>query len=125
MTRWKDFDISFDRQTDGDVKESLDIEAIKNSIKNIFLTKQGSRRMLPDFAYGPYNLLFEPIDETTAQKIGEIFLSEIEKWDDRIIINNLHVDAKPDQNLYKIRINLSLGKVQDSEYIIEEILIAQ
>lgn len=122
MPRWIDFDISLDKKPDGDVKNSDDIEAIKNSIHNIFLTFQGTRRMLYPFNDGVYSLLFEPIDESTAMRIGEILLEGIEKWEDRVIINNLHVEAHPDNNLYKIFLNVSLKGIENSEIILTEII---
>lgn len=125
MTRWKDFDISLDRKADGDIKDSLDIDAIKNSIHNIFLTFKGQRRMLPDFADGPYGLLFEPLDQNTATNIGEGLLEGIERWEDRVEINNLHVEAHPTKHLYKIFINVSLKDIDNSEMIIEEILLVK
>jgi phage baseplate assembly protein W len=124
MSRWKDFDINLTKQADGDIKTMNDLDAIKNSIHNIFLTFQGTRRMLPDFNYGPYQLLFNPMDEQTAIQIGEGLLAGIERWEDRIIINNLHVEADPDKHLYKILLNVSQKGIPDSEMVIEEILKA-
>ena len=40
----------------------VNIDAINNSLTNIFETFQGSRRMLPDFALPIYGILFEPVD---------------------------------------------------------------
>jgi phage baseplate assembly protein W len=40
---------------------------------------QGSRRMMYPFARNVHSLLFDPIDESTAMKIGEILLEALEK----------------------------------------------
>ena len=63
---YSDYDGNFTRQNDGDVQKDIDVDAIFNSIGNIVLTTQGERRMLPTFASNIKRLLFEPIDETTA-----------------------------------------------------------
>jgi hypothetical protein len=55
-------------------------------------------------------------------KIGEILLEALEKWEDRIVINNLHIEGQPDKHLYKIFLNVSLKGSIDSEIILTEII---
>lgn len=100
MARWVDVDISFDRRNNGDIKSVSNEDAIGNSITNIFSTFQGSRRMVPEFAAPIYELLFEPVDEITANNIGNMLLSAIERWEDRIQVEGLHIEANPDYNKY-------------------------
>lgn len=126
--RWKDIDINLTRKTDGDINSQKDVEAIKNSIRNIFLTLRGSRRMLPEFSYGPYDALFEPVDEVTARQLGELLFSAIERWEDRVIINNLHVTAVPNDNMFKLKLDISMKNVADprlDNIVIEEIIQAR
>lgn len=98
---YSDVDIEFTKQTNGDVTRDTGIEAVKNSLRNIVSTLPGSRRMLPTFAGYFHNLLFEPIDEITARELGYSLVEAIRLWDDRVIIDNVHVIAKPDKNMYK------------------------
>jgi phage baseplate assembly protein W len=72
MTYYTDIDINLERAQDGDIKKDTDVFAIENSLKNISETMQGSRRMLPTFAFNGYSLLFENMDEETADNIGNI-----------------------------------------------------
>lgn len=109
---WKDFDNEFKRKANGDVQDMLNIAAISNSLVNIFETFQGGRRMLPDFALPIYGILFEPVDEITSYKLGELILSAVERWESRIIVDNVEVLARPDQNEY--RVNLEYRIVNDS-----------
>jgi len=69
---WSDIDIFMERQDDGDVTREIDVDAVLNSITNIISTVQGERRMLPTFAAPIAGLLFEPIDEITAEVIAII-----------------------------------------------------
>lgn len=112
ITYWKDFDNEFNKKANGDVREMVNINAIYNSLTNIFETFQGRRRMLPEFALPINNLLFEPIDEITAHKIGEMFLGGVERWEPRIIVDNIEINAQPDNNQYTI--NLEFRIVNDS-----------
>ena len=97
---YSDIDINLTKTTSGDVLRDTEENAIINSLENILRTMQGSRRMLPDFAASIYNLIFEPVDKITAKRIGEEVISGIEKWDDRIILEVLDIEPRPDKNMY-------------------------
>ncbi len=99
---WKDINISFERKHDGDIDDMSDIDAINNSLENIFRTIPGARRMLPTFASSLHNLLFEQIDSTTASSIGHIILDGVEEWEDRIEVENVNVYPDEDNNKYVI-----------------------
>jgi phage baseplate assembly protein W len=109
---WKDFDNDFKRKSNGDVVDMLNIDAIYNSLTNIFETFQGRRRMVPEFALPIYGLLFEPVDEETSYMLGEMILAAIERWETRIVVENVEINARPDQNEY--RINLEFKIINDS-----------
>jgi phage baseplate assembly protein W len=102
---WKDIDINFEKKVDGDINDMVGIEAIKNSLTNIFKTIPLSRRMLPTFASGLFHLLFEPIDESTARSVGKILLDNIEEWEPRIKIKNINVYPNEDSNRYDITLS--------------------
>ncbi len=99
---WKDIDIKFTKKVDGDLNDMTGVYAINNSLTNIFKTIPLSRRMLPTFASGLYDLLFEQIDNITAQSIGRILLANIEDWEPRISIDNVNVYPNEDNNRYDV-----------------------
>jgi phage baseplate assembly protein W len=101
MSVYSDIAIEFTRQTDGDILKDEDVEAVKNSLMNIVQTVPGSRRMLPTFAQGASSILFEPMDEGTAKRLGSYILDAIKAWEDRIVIERLHVHANEDWNQYE------------------------
>ena len=102
---FSDIDINLSKQSDGDVRWMTDLDAIKNSLKNILSTSKGSRRMLPEFGANLNELLFEPMDTYTANRIGEIMLGEIETWENRIVIDNINVEGDLDNSQYNITIS--------------------
>lgn len=114
---WKDIDITLDKKNDGDVKDDIDIEAVKNSIENILKTMQGSRRMLPTFALGVYNYLFDPIDEITAYEIGENILESINNWDDRVFVEDLLIAPNEDNNQYEISLTFRVRDFEETRTI--------
>jgi len=98
-------DVNIDKetyQTDGDWPR--DIEAIKNSIRNIIRTQPGSRRMLPTFASDYNRLLFEPMDDITAKSLGSNLFNAIQTWDNRVNVNEINVKTFPEDHKYEVDI---------------------
>ena len=105
---YNDIDIEMTRQTDGDVKQFIDVDAIKSSIINILTTRIGTRRMVPGFGSELDMLLFEPMDKTTAERLGEGILHAIEVWEDRITITNVEIDVNYDKLYYNVRVSFTV-----------------
>ena len=117
MPTYSDIDINLERQTDGDIKVNTEIDAVKNSLHNIVKTLQGSRRMFPEFATNVQSLLFEPVDEFTAQQLGEILISSIQRWDSRVIIENLNIVSDEDRGLYECSLTFRITESSYSDKI--------
>lgn len=124
MKTWVDIDLTFSKKRNGDINDFVGIDAVKASLSNILATLKGSRRMVPEFAVGIYELLFEPIDDSTASLIGEEILNSIERWDDRIVIENVDVSPKYDDGLYEIQITFRLRNSNQVEQI-SDILVGE
>lgn len=122
---WNDIDLKLRKQQSGDILVMTDEDAIVNSLQNICTTMQGSRRMLPDFALPFFNLLFEPIDEETAYTLGNLMLSSINRWDDRIEITGLHVNANIDLLQYEVILTFKLKQSTSQEETFSFILKQQ
>ena len=123
---WKDIDINFEKQHDGDIQGDHGINAIYNSIGNIFNTMQGSRRMVPSFAMPVYNLLFEQLDAITMSSLEDMLLMAIERWEDRIYVNYLKAIADHDNNRIDIKLEFRLRHdVEDKVFNINQNLVMQ
>lgn len=114
---WSDLDENYSRQENGDIQRDVDVSAIYNSLRNIILTIQGERRMLPTFATNIWGLLFEPIDEITARLIAENLLNSIRLWETRITVTAFDIEPKPDSNYYRCRVDFLIGENEDTETI--------
>lgn len=111
---YKDIDLTMSKKQDGDINEFISIDAVKSSIKNIIETLKGRRRMLPEFAGNLWNYLFEPMDEITAQSIGEYLIETIERWDSRVILDNIHITPNYSMHRYDIQVNF---RIKNSEQV--------
>lgn len=121
---WKDLDINFEKKIDGDINDMEENSAIQNSLINIWKTLQGSRRMLWPFASPSWGVLFEQIDQITAQRLGELLLQSIKMWEDRIKVENLHVTAKPDSNMYVVQLTYKVISEGDTSYVFTDVIRA-
>jgi phage baseplate assembly protein W len=122
---YSDMDMELNMQADGDIRKDTDVQAIFNSLENIVTTIQGQRRMRPDFAYGPYNFLFEAITADNAERLGEVLNSAIELYENRIIVRNTHIEYDTANNQYKASINFELlGRtniIENVSYILKRL----
>ena len=121
---YSDVNIELNQQTDGDVEKNIELDAIHNSLANILSTRKGSRRMLPQFGTNLELLLFEPMDSLTSKKIGTTILSGIEAWEDRIVIDNINVNADYDNLQYNVDISYHI-KNQGSNIIVVSFILRQ
>lgn len=111
---YSDFDMELIRQTDGDITKDIDFESIKNSLINIITTKRGSRRMIPTFGIDVDRLLFEPIDDITARKIGREIYDQITKWEKRCVIDNVHLVPDLKNLMYTVTIHFTIQNINRS-----------
>lgn len=81
-TIYSDVDLSFGRSITNDVAKKLNINAIKQSIKNIVLTRH--KLFFPDFGSGMGLLLFEIIDPVTLELLKDGVISSIKNREPRV-----------------------------------------
>ena len=123
MPQWRDLDVWLRQKRDGDILDMSEVDAIKNSLYNIFTTEFGTRRMLYEFANITSRLLFEPIDETTSARLRESAFDAIARWEDRVSIRSLEVVPDPDNHAYRLDVIFTLKtahtEVHSFSYILQ------
>jgi phage baseplate assembly protein W len=85
-----------------DILVDNDIEAIKNSIRNIFTTRKGQKILTPEFGCSLEQYLFEPITEVYARAIGDDILTAIERYEPRVEVIKILVLPNPYKKKYNI-----------------------
>lgn len=91
----------------GDALLASDLDAIKNSIKNIILTPRGSRPFNPEFGSNIISLLFELADTTTEVSIRDEIIKSIRKFEPRVKELSVTSRFQPDRNAYEITLTFS------------------
>lgn len=91
-----------------DLKAQYDLGAIKDSIRNIFITFPGQKLLNPTFGLNLMQFLFLPISDITANLIGQRILNGIIQNEPRVNVKKIRVDAITDENRYIITLMLTI-----------------
>ena len=106
----------------GDIEVDENVNAIRNSIKNIFTTKKGQKIYDPEFGASLEQHLFERVDEFYAKLIGREILSNISSYEPRIEVLKISVLPIPDQNEYNITRYYTFLKIKKEQNLTLRIL---
>ena len=102
---FKDFNIGFKpHPVTEDLMVVKDAADIKQSVKNLLLTRKGERLFQSDIGTSLTDLLFEPVDFGTASIIRDEILVVLSNYERRIDIVSLDVDINIDDNGYDINL---------------------
>ena len=91
-----------------DVQALYDVESIKNSIKNHFLTSPGQKILNPTFGIDLRQYLFEPVDDFTAELIKDDIESKLPRSEPRIKVDKVSVVGDEDNNQYNIELQINV-----------------
>lgn len=79
----------------GDFKRIRDIDVIITSWNNILLTPRRTYLHDPQYGSDLYLMVFEPVDDTTVDRIKEEIENSIAYYDDRATITDITVKLMP------------------------------
>jgi len=114
---YKDVSFSFIHPATGDLLLATDIEAVKNSIKNIVLTPRGTRPFFPEFGTRVNNLLFELASPITASQIKDEIVDGVQKFEKRVSTFQVRVDDDHERNAYRITTTFKMSYGTQVEFI--------
>ena len=101
------------------VDKSINIQAIFNSLRNIFTWNQGERILLPEFGSRLHMLLYEGITPMTEEAIIAEIRSSVSEWEPRIqitsIVNASTVEDTED-NVIHIQVMFIIPALGNEEY---------
>ena len=88
-----------------------DRAAVLNSVFNILNTEPGEREFFPEFGSILQSYLQDPIDATTATHIRYNLTKAIQRWEPRVVINQMDTYVQEDESLPGYRVMLALSIV--------------
>lgn len=83
-------------------------DAVKQSIRNIILTKTGERLYNPNFGSQISSLLFEHFSETTQASLKNVIETAIKNHEPRASVNDVRVEGDIDSNSLVVTILFSV-----------------
>jgi len=106
---YTDLATSFVHPVSGDALLASDIDAVKNSIRNIVLTSKGERPFNPEFGSGVAGLLFELADGATAAALESEITASVTRWEPRVSNISTRVDDDHERNAYHIEVAFTMS----------------
>jgi len=94
------------RQDTGLTATVEDEEAMGQALAMLLLTEPGERLFMSDYGAGLESLLFEVMDETTANQIYARVMGSIERWEPRVILMENRCSVTPDYDNHSYTVNL-------------------
>jgi phage baseplate assembly protein W len=99
---YKDIDLTFAKTTSNDVAKRIDVNAVKQSIKNLLLTRPGERPFQPNLGSELYSILFEPMDAVTVETLKGVISNCIGNYEPRVKLQEVAVSPNYDENAYDV-----------------------
>jgi len=107
--RYKDIQFTLSKkENQREFNDLKDLAAIQNGISNIFSWIPGERILLPEFGNNIKSFLYEPITPFTAENIGNEIKNMLERWEPRVVIEEVFVQPYEDTNEYEITVKYSV-----------------
>lgn len=102
---FSDLDLNFTAHpVTGDVTKKLNIEAIKQSVRNLILTKNFERPFHSEIGSQVRAVLFEPASPTTTVILKKSIEDVINNFEPRVVLDDVQVSGNIDDNAYYIKI---------------------
>ncbi len=95
-------------QEQADIRADYDLNAIKNSIYNIFTTMPGQKILNPTFGLNLLYFIFNGISQSNARILGETILKGITKYEPRVNVDNIDVTLDIENQQYNIDMIISV-----------------
>jgi phage baseplate assembly protein W len=105
-----------------DIKESVNLAAIQNSLQNLFNTLPGQRFLFPEYGLDIYQFLFSPINDLNARMLGEKIIRSIEIYEPRVIPRNVNITVDPDGSQYFLNITIeipALNLINQTDFLLD------
>lgn len=102
---YKDLDLSFAAHPQTkDVLKKIDLNAVRQSVKNLIFMRFGEKLFQPDVGSPIYGLLFEPIDPITTETLRRSIENVIKNYEPRVMLDYVDIVPNYEENEYEVSI---------------------
>jgi len=113
---YTDIPLSFKKHpVKNDIVPLKDLDAIKQSVRNIILTNQGERPFQMGIGGNVTRYLFEPVTPLTAFSLKEEIIKTLQRNESRISNTQVNVVADIDRNMFNVIIafNVQFSNIRE------------
>lgn len=112
---YKDLDFTFSAHPETkDVVKKVDVNAVKQSIKNLLFTNPGERLFQPEIGSQIRSMLFEPLDFITSEALRRSITYTIENYEPRVQLDAVDVVPEYEDNSFEVTIFFTVLGVNQS-----------
>ncbi len=101
---YRDLPLNPTINSEGDISTVTNADSIKQSLLMIVNTSRGSRPFLPQYGARIKAFLFEPFDNTTAQRLGNEIEETLKNYETRIQILSINVSMIQKTTSYDVAV---------------------
>ena len=94
-----------------------DIDAVKNSVKNLLLTNRGERPFQPNLGSGLFDLLFENSNPYTIQAVRSKIVDMLTSYEPRINQVRVSIQDLPEDNAIHVKVGFNITSIVDNEEV--------
>ena len=122
---YADLDLAFERHpVYNDIRPLKDIEAVKNSVKNLLLTNKGERPFQPNLGSGITELLFEQYNPYTIDGLRSRIKNMLTAYEPRINQIKVSVQNREEENAVHVKVGFNITNIaanQSVEFYLERL----
>jgi len=108
-----------------DVPIKRDVEAVKQSVRNILLTRRGEKFFDPDFGGSLTEFLFENFDPIVEAEMNQRIVNTLRNYEPRVKVLNIEIEDLSERNALHLRLEVQIlspeNLTTDIEFIIERL----
>jgi phage baseplate assembly protein W len=113
VREYKDLNLNFQAHPiTKDVVKRTGNAAIIGSIRNLLLTNRFEKPFQPEFGSRVRSLLFEEVSFITANLLSTEIQETVRRFEPRVTIETVKVQAQPEQNRYAVTISFYINNVE-------------
>ena len=109
---YSDFDFAFKKHPiTGDVPIKRDVEAIKQSVRNILLTRRGEKFFDPDFGGSLTEFLFENFDPVIEAEMEMRIINTLKNHEPRVRVIGVEIEDLSYRNALSLNLEVEIFEV--------------
>lgn len=114
---YSDFTTNFDKNpVTGFLARNINEEAIKSSLRNLVLTQRTERFYNANIGSKLYGLLFDPLDDITADLIATEIRTTIQNEEPRVILGEVRCVPNEDLNAFIVDVIFGIANIPDKDF---------